>query len=318
MDKINVDKINVDKTNVDKTNVDKTKCRQNKHNIMDFTKYLQQKKLSAATIKNYTTLIQHFIIWLNNENLTNDAFTYNDVLAYMQVCKDKKISIRSTQMLLGVTRHYCNYLIQENKRTDNPAAGIFIKGLVRKLPSNLLTTEALENLYKQYNIKINIAASKKIMLGLLIYQGLKVAEIINVQAKHIQLDEAKIFIPGTKRGNERWLNLQATQMNLLQEYLQQNKHAAITIFTAKNNQPLNDKNINNRLQYIFLQLKQLNKNIINAKQIRSSVITAWLKNNNLRQVQYMAGHKYVSSTERYQTTNLEALQNELQQHHPMR
>jgi integrase/recombinase XerD len=32
----------------------------------------------------------------------------------------------------------------------------------------------------------------------------------------------------------------------------------------------------------------------------------------------MAGHKYVSSTERYQLSGLEDLQNELQHHHPMK
>jgi hypothetical protein len=43
-----------------------------------------------------------------------------------------------------------------------------------------------------------------------------------------------------------------------------------------------------------------------------------LKANNLRQVQYMAGHKYVSSTQRYQVSNLDDLKNELWQHHPMK
>lgn len=69
---------------------------------------------------------------------------------------------------------------------------------------------------------------------------------------------------------------------------------------------------------MFNQLKKLNPKVINAKQIRSSVITEWLRKNNLRQVQYMAGHKYVSSTERYQLNNLDDLQNELRTHHPRR
>ena len=69
---------------------------------------------------------------------------------------------------------------------------------------------------------------------------------------------------------------------------------------------------------MFSQLKQLNAKVINAKQIRSSVITEWLRKNNLRQVQYMAGHKYVSSTQRYQLNNLDDLQNELRSHHPMK
>ncbi len=35
-------------------------------------------------------------------------------------------------------------------------------------------------------------------------------------------------------------------------------------------------------------------------------------------VQYMAGHKYVSSTERYRTDNPEDLQKELEKYHPLK
>ena len=38
----------------------------------------------------------------------------------------------------------------------------------------------------------------------------------------------------------------------------------------------------------------------------------------VREVQYMAGHKYVSSTERYRTDNLEDLQKELEKYHPLK
>ncbi|MDD4673691.1 MAG: hypothetical protein PHI03_12220 [Bacteroidales bacterium] len=53
-------------------------------------------------------------------------------------------------------------------------------------------------------------------------------------------------------------------------------------------------------------------------QIRVSVITSWLQHYNLREVQYMAGHKYVSSTERYRTDNLKDLQKELEKYHPLK
>lgn len=53
-------------------------------------------------------------------------------------------------------------------------------------------------------------------------------------------------------------------------------------------------------------------------QIRSNVITHWLKSYNLRQVQYMAGHKHVSSTEHYQLNNLDNLQSKLEKYHPLR
>jgi len=56
----------------------------------------------------------------------------------------------------------------------------------------------------------------------------------------------------------------------------------------------------------------------NKSQIRTSVITGWLQHYNLRGVQYMAGHKYVSSTERYRMDTLEDLQKELEKYHPLK
>jgi integrase/recombinase XerD len=57
--------------------------------------------------------------------------------------------------------------------------------------------------------------------------------------------------------------------------------------------------------------------VTNAGKIRQSVITYWLKTMNLRQVQYMAGHKRVSSTERYLGNNLESLKDKLEKCHPL-
>jgi integrase/recombinase XerD len=68
---------------------------------------------------------------------------------------------------------------------------------------------------------------------------------------------------------------------------------------------------------MFRAIKKDNPEILHPKQIRASVITYWLKNHNLRQVQYMAGHKYVSSTERYQLNNLFKLQGEVNKYHPL-
>ncbi len=285
---------------------------------MNFTNYLQQKKLSVSTVKAYTRRSNYFLAWLQQEDNSVENFTYNDVLDFMRYCTDEKKSKRNIHALLGTVRHYSNYLILQGKRNDNPAAGIFIKGLSRKLPINLLSVEEMEELFKQYSIQLNVDSSKKILLGLMIYQGLMGGELMRLESKDIKIKEGKIFIKGTKRTNERLLDLQALQITELQNYLNANKFKEGAIFTEQKLKVLSDKNVKNRVQYMFDQLKKLNAKVINAKQIRSSVITEWLRKNNLRQVQYMAGHKYVSSTERYQTNNLDDLQNELQQHHPMK
>lgn len=290
---------------------------------MNFTEYLQQKKLSASTIKAYSRRSEYFLEWLQSPSFGGDGeavenFTYNDLLDFMRYCSEEQMSKRNIHALLGTVRHYCNYLIQMGKRKDNPAAGIFIKGLSRKLPAGLLSMQEMEYLYKQYCIQLSVDSSKKIMLGLIIYQGLLSGELMRIESQDIKISEGKIFIKGTKQTNERLLDLHALQIPELQNYLQKNKFKEGAIFTEQKLKILSDTNIRNRVQYMFDQLKKLNPKVVNAKQIRSSVITEWLRKNNLRQVQYMAGHKYVSSTERYQCNNLDDLQNELQQHHPMK
>lgn len=72
--------------------------------------------------------------------------------------------------------------------------------------------------------------------------------------------------------------------------------------------------LNDRL---FFELKKLNHKVKNAKQIRASVITHWLSQYNIREVQYMAGHRYISSTERYLQDDLESLHDYIESLHPI-
>ena len=280
---------------------------------MTFTNYLEQKKLSGATVNSYSKYMQYFTGWLQREDLTSEEITYTELLDFVRYLQAKSKSKRTINHLLGIVRHYFAYLVTEGKRSDNPAAGLFIKGVVRKLPHNILSQEELQELYRQYSIQLNVDMSKKIMLGLLVYQGLTTDEIIRLELQHISVAQAKVFIKGTKRTAERWLELQAVQISQLQAYLSKNKFKEGSLLLTG----VNQKNISNRMQHMTGQLRKLNPKLINAQQIRSSVITHWLKTHNLRQVQYMAGHKYVSSTQRYQVSNLDELQNQLQQHHPM-
>lgn len=73
----------------------------------------------------------------------------------------------------------------------------------------------------------------------------------------------------------------------------------------------------NFMAQLMVQVRKINPNILNAKQIRTSVITKWLKMYNLRETQYLAGHRYISSTESYLQNDMEGLQEEVQQFHPM-
>ena len=285
---------------------------------MNFEQYLQDKRYTPDTIRVYQLGKDLFTDWLQQEQLTGEQATYNDVIAFMQYLHGKNKSKRMIHSQLNILRHYFTCLVAEGTREDNPAAGIYMRGLVRKLPGNLLSREELEELHRQYQLQLQVDREKKIMLGLLIYQGLQTEEVTRLAAADIHLREGKIFIKGGRKSNERWLPLQAHQVLELQQYMQVNRFKEGIFLARPVRVDASKINISNRMRHMMLQLQQLNPKIINANQIRNSVITCWLRQYNLRQVQYMAGHRYVSSTQRYQASNKDDLQQELQKHHPMK
>jgi integrase/recombinase XerD len=284
---------------------------------MTFEQYLQEKRYSPGTVDSYRLYAEVFTTWLNQEQLAGEQAGYTDVLAFIKRLRDQGKSNRTIHHQLTILRHYFNYLITEGLREDNPAAGLYIRGLVRRLPNNLLSREEMEELYHRYQLQIRVDREKKIMLGLLIYQGLQTEEVTRLEAGHIHLREGKIFIKGSPHSNERWLPLQAHQVLELQQYGQTNRFKEGIFLARPVRVDASERNISNRMRHMIGQLQQLNPRVISVNQIRSSVITAWLQQHPLRQVQYMAGHKYVSSTQRYQVLSTDDWQSELQKHHPM-
>jgi len=132
----------------------------------------------------------------------------------------------------------------------------------------------------------------------------------------LQLDKGKIYVPSTKRTNKRILELKPFQILPLHEYLLTERKSLNE--EIEGNYLFHKKRLVRDMSRIKKMINRYEPRLNNMAQIRASVITNWLQHYNLREVQYMAGHKYVSSTERYRTDNLEDLQNELEKYHPLK
>jgi integrase/recombinase XerD len=72
----------------------------------------------------------------------------------------------------------------------------------------------------------------------------------------------------------------------------------------------------NTFRDLTKQVKTIEPSFTNFKQTRASVITIWLKTVGLRKTQYFAGHRSISSTEDYQSNNLDSLTNDIKKIHP--
>lgn len=218
-----------------------------------------------------------------------------------------------------------HYLIEENFRGDNPFQNLNIRGVKRTLNHNLLEFVELEDLFYSYRTRDitlpsspHVVVRNKVLTGLMVYQGLNATAFRTLKMEHINLERGRLYVPGTRKTNPRELEIKPQQILSLARYLENDRpalHEAIGCHTEAFVPFTGDRYaIGHEL---FKKLRALNLRVKDSKQIRASVITHWLKHYNIRKVQYMVGHRYISSTERYVQDNLEDLHEMIENLHPI-
>jgi integrase/recombinase XerD len=296
---------------------------QNEKDQPEFIKYLLQKGYSIKSSERYLKDIERYKKWLDKENITEAAVSYNDITHYIQSKKEtvKQITI---QAVLASLKQYYNYLQELGFIAENPTVNVQIKGIKRKVLHNILSKQDLEKIYFDYKNSQSESLSKErneIIVSLLVYQGLNTNDIQNLITKDVKLREGKIFVKGSRRSNERTLKLEAHQILDFMEYqlktretiLQETKKETDLFFVTQGS----SLKLQNVMQKLMQELHKQNGQVKSVKQIRASVITGWLKVYNLREVQYFAGHRYVSSTEGYLINDLEDLKEDINKYHPI-
>jgi site-specific recombinase XerD len=296
---------------------------------MSFEEYLKAKAFTTSSIKARMNVIKMFWKWLEKENLEATEVSYNDLLLYMKSRSRKGATQRTIQNYIGVIKHYYEHLQREEKVSINPASDIKVKGVKRKVLYHILEAHEMHQLYNQYPSETPKERRNKVMLGLIINQGLGVTELAKLEVKDIDLREGKIRVPGGRKSNSREMKLEAHQVMEMYDYVLKVRNEIVEMNPKRKYQERqeteklfigdggNSASFSNYMTQLMIKVRKLNPVVINAKQLRASVITKWLRMYNLREVQYLAGHKYISSTEGYLENEMEGLKEEIQQYHPM-
>jgi site-specific recombinase XerD len=308
-------------------------------------KYLQQKGLAKTTITTYNTQILYFISWCDRQNFESHNASSADITSYLHYLQQKGQSNKTRNINLNAIKHYFNYLLSIDQRADNPTSQIKLRGTKQKKLYPIFTKQELEGLYNNYVLLSDDSADRhknwfplaqlsrqrnKVMLSLIINQGLSTDEVNRLSIKDVKLKEGKLFISGTRKSEERELELKSHQIMVLMEYQYTTRATLLSLKAdALNTEQyiiptpsLGQKAISNNTaihiwKRLSQELKSSNKKFINFLQVRASVITHWLQHHNLREVQYRAGHRYVSTTESYLNNNIEDLQKDVESYHPI-
>mgnify|MGYP000058667837 FL=1 len=293
--------------------------------LKSYKTYLQEQGYSETTIIGNERQIEIFEKWCKKNHTSPTEIDYKNILKYIKHLQRKGTTKKTVKHKIGTLKIYFKYLLSENYRIDNPIENINIKGVKRTINYNLLEADELEDLYYSFesdNVTDTYhrltAKRAKVIIGLIVYQGLNTTDLGNLKIEHLQLSKGKIYVPSTKRSNARTLDLKPWQIMEFIAY--QNEVRPIIQDKIQNHsEQLFNSNarFNAIIYHIFKKLKKYNQKVKNIKQIRASVITNWLKQYNLRKVQYLAGHRYISSTERYLQDDLENLHEIVNNFHPI-
>ena len=295
--------------------------------MKNYQTYLKQLRKSQRTIEAYSIHIEKLQKWCRSKRMEMETINYRQLLRYIATLKENNQANTVNNHLTAI-RHYLNDLIERGCRTENIAEGMTIRGGTKKVLQNLLSSDELEDLYYSYETNTHkrsnfyfeaTAKRNKVIVGLLVYQGLVSNNFNRLKVTDIDLQKGTVYIASTLRNAPRKIQMKPWQIMQLKEYIEEvlpiiQKH--IRVYDERLF-PLNTSQFSVLLFPIFKKLKSYNRKVTNNNSIRASVIVNWLKQYNIREVQEMAGHRHICSTESYKQDNLENLQKIVNNFHPM-
>lgn len=292
-----------------------------KQNIESLEQYLYR-RYTKQSAKTYFFTASHFL----STNPRAKFYQYKDMVNYLVELKKRYRNISTRNSVLTAVKKYYDYLIETKQRNDHPCRTLRIKGEnVAKRSQvqfqDLFSPKELDMLLKRENRYPHLKTRNKIIISLLIYQGLTSEELTRIDLKDVDLDSGKVYIKATAKLNSRTLDLEQIQQEWIEDYLANHRGKLLKCTSTRLLIGIRgDKETVEGIGGMLEPLKSLfPERALNAKTIRMSVIANWLnvRKHRLEEVQVWAGHKWPSSTLRYKRVDLNEQREKINKWYPL-
>ncbi len=273
-----------------------------------YRQYLQKKGYATSSVVQHVANTEKYLDWKKQQYPDAPEDT-GLIEVYIQEQKTRKNHSATINLRLrSIELYYESHLI-----VNNPVRGVRVRNGGGSFTKTFLSVEQLETVYECYRNRSYRNPEAQLrntaLLGLIIYQGLSSTDLQRLERQHLKLREGKIEIPSSRRTNGRVLKLESLQIVPLQEYLQGLPECGTSLLF---------KDVDNMQCYLLGQLQAIAPEIVHIRLLRQSRIVYWLKVCHVREVQYRAGFKHISTVEDYQNKDIETLIDALAKHHPLK
>ena len=272
---------------------------------------------SKNTLSAYRSDLNIFNKWLNQKPFTSvDKKLVHDYFSYR---KKSNLSAASRSRILTCLHSFFQYLLNNQKMSNDPTEQMDYPKLEKKLPI-FLNIQEVEKLIEAPNTNSIYGQRDRAMLELLYSCGLRVSELISLSYHNLNLKEEFVRVHG-KGNKERMLPLGEVAIDFLDQY-ERNSRTLLLKNGQCDSYFLSNRGSAMTRQNFFYIIKDyastagINKPI-SPHSLRHAFATHLVqKGADLRSVQLMLGHSDISSTQLYTHIQNAQLKMQHQKHHP--
>jgi len=271
------------------------------------------RKFTPGSAKRYAFAIKKYLD--HTGDMIAEHARHSDIIKYISHLREIHSKKEYVLTEFYGIKNYYKWLLSCKQRLDDPTEKIKLSDLtINYIQFQMLFTEAeLELLLKRKNRYDLQRWRNYFAISLYVYQGLTSGEIASLSIYDIDEKNQSLSVIGD-RNNSRILFLKPNQFAAYKRYIEFErpfllKQKSEILFIGK----LGNCETIDGLHYLIESQRNLFPGRkLNPKTIRQSVIVNLLKNGmSLLKVQYFAGHKCPSTTERYKQDDISHLREEM-------
>lgn len=290
---------------------------------MDLLKMYQQylievKNSSENTLSSYSRDIEQYLRWLETTDLSPQSASQVDVDHYTKYLLGLGKSVATATRSLASLKSFYNFLLREGIVSVNPAKGVVLEKIERKLPQ-VLSNKEVDLFLEQPDPRDTKGCRDKAMLELLYATGIRVTELIDLNLEHLNLSAG--FLRCVTKKKERIIPLYSTAVRALADYIEHVRPQLIeqpderALFVNMNGSRMSRQGFWKIIKH-YQDQAGIQKEIT-PHTLRHSFATHLLENGaDLRSIQEMLGHADIASTQVYTQVINQKLKDVYNRAHP--
>ena len=257
-----------------------------------FIKNLEEKGRSPSTILAYRSDLEQLSEFLSQKNIVSgEKVNAAELESFRDYLLAKKYTPKSTSRKLNAVKTFFRWLKDEGHVNSDPSKDVSHPKIESSTPKFLSPLE-----YRALRDVVRADARIAAIVELILQTGMRISEVASLKQVNVKKDEVTIETYATQP--ERTVTLNSPAREAVDEYLKERPETGSEyLFVSKNGKPLAVRNIRAAIDRYMTKAEVPDYSV---NDLRNTFIVENLKRGvDLVTISHAAGHKRLSTTERY-------------------